>query len=57
MRLPDSWKGPYWEPRDLWCGVFWTRETRRSEGRIILDFLSVYVCLIPCFPIRMRWYR
>lgn len=56
MRLPDSWTGPYWEPRDAWVGVFWTHETRLREGREILRFLSVYICVLPCFPIRLRWY-
>jgi hypothetical protein len=31
-----------WEPRDMWLGVFW------GKG-------SVYVVLVPCFPVRIRW--
>lgn len=31
-----------WEPRDLWVGVFWNRA---------LDYLLVYVCLVPCLPL------
>jgi hypothetical protein len=30
------------EPRDLWVGVYW--ETRHG--------LEVYVCIVPCFPIK-----
>lgn len=57
MRLPDSWKGPYWEPRNIWVGCYWRRETRERYGVVELDFMSVYVCIVPCFPVRMRWYR
>jgi hypothetical protein len=46
MRRPDSFKGPYWEPRDVWFGAFWDR-TRTG--------LHVYLCLVPCFPIRLTW--
>lgn len=51
-----SWKGPYWEPRDVWLGVYWTRETRTRGDELMLDFLSIYVCLVPCLPVRVRWY-
>lgn len=33
------------EPRDLWIGVFWDRNVRGD--------LVVYLCLIPCFPLRL----
>lgn len=55
-RLLPSWRGPYWEPRDIWIGVYWVWEELWLGDRLILEFLSVYVCLLPCFPIRMRWY-
>jgi hypothetical protein len=46
------------EVRDCWIGVYWTDETREDiHGVTFLRFRSVYVCLIPCFPIRLRWYR
>lgn len=58
MRIPDHWKGPYRDVRDIWVGVYWTDETREDiNGVTFLRFRSVYVCLVPCFPIRMRWYR
>jgi hypothetical protein len=58
MRFPDSWKGPYLDTRDIWIGVYWTNETREDiNGKTFLWFRSVYICLLPCFPIRLRWYQ
>lgn len=38
-----------WEPRDLWIGVYWTRE----EGELLL-----YVCLLPTLVWKIvRWGR
>ena len=56
MRGRLSWKGPYWEPRDLWVGGYWAWDERRRDGRLMQEFLSVYICLVPCLPIRLRWY-
>jgi hypothetical protein len=33
------------EPRDLWIGLYWTRDERG---------LSFYVCLLPMLPIILR---
>jgi len=41
-----------WEPRDLWIGVFWNRI---SGERLLGDYLLVYVCAIPLFPISIAW--
>lgn len=38
------------EPRDLWVGVYWT--TNKADGD-----LFVFICLLPCFPIRFHWKR
>ncbi len=35
----------YFEPRDIWLGVFWDR---RPE-------LNVWVCLLPMLPIHVRF--
>jgi hypothetical protein len=36
-----------WEPRDLWVGVYWTRE----EGKLLL-----YICFIPTVVWKIvRW--
>jgi hypothetical protein len=38
------------EPRDLWVGAYWNRQRERCEW-------MVYVCLIPCLPIRIHFSR
>jgi hypothetical protein len=35
----------YFEPRDVWVGVYWTRNA--------FSELVVYVCLVPMLPIRL----
>lgn len=42
----------YFEPRDLWIGVYWTRIELISE---LVDEFRIYICLIPRFPIRLVW--
>ncbi len=37
-----------WEPRDLWVGVYWTT---------LLHELEVFICILPCLPLRLRWVR
>lgn len=37
-----------WEPRDLWLGVYWTGKDR--------PLWRVFVCLVPCFPVRVSWF-
>ena len=34
------------EPRDAWVGVYWKKRA---------SFLSVYVCIIPFFPLVTHW--
>lgn len=50
-RLPDNWEGPYFEPRDIWWGIFWDHDFVLGGG----GGLNVYICLVPCFPIRLCW--
>jgi hypothetical protein len=38
-----------WEPRDMWVGVYWTRD----EVAPGVPLLTVYVCVVPCLPIRL----
>lgn len=40
------------EPRDCWIGVYW--ELRRSIESPYKD-LRVYICLIPMFPLCLRF--
>ncbi len=62
MRWPDEWKGPYREPRDVWLGVFWDHDEAKItrpdwSGVDYYERLTLYVCLLPCLPIRLRWLR
>lgn len=41
-----------WEPRDLWIGVYWTREPLGGRFR-----WRVYLCIVPCVPIIFEWWR
>jgi hypothetical protein len=43
-RLTIRW---FFEPRDIWIGVFW--------DRAIDDSLKVYVCLIPMLPLLLHF--
>ncbi len=52
------------KPQDLWVGVFWNvtkhqyvMPTGNPAVRIVAKEFSVYMCLLPCFPIRVRWIR
>ncbi len=52
-----NWRGRWrwrldYEPRDMWIGVYWKRHDQSSP----LCF-SFYVCLVPCFPIKVRRVR
>lgn len=42
-----------WEPRDLWVGAYWKISDHVDGGNDAV--LSIYVCLIPCFPMIFRW--
>ncbi len=58
MRRPDFWKGPYWEPRDIWWGVYWDRDWYQhgaTNSGPVSRRLRVWACLIPCFPVQMTW--
>jgi len=59
--------GKLFEPRDIWVGVFWTIKTDWESiysatnsnpdrpSHYGTDFLLIYVCLIPMFPIRFKF--
>jgi hypothetical protein len=42
----------YWEIRDLWVGCYWDFDRRGRMWK-----LTVYLCLIPCLPLRLTWSR
>jgi len=39
------------EPRDIWIGVYWEYD----NSVILTNRLTVYVCILPFLPIRLRW--
>jgi len=55
LRWPDAWQGPYWEPHAIWYGISWTREVSEVATWEAWETLSISVCLIPCWPIRLMW--
>ncbi len=48
--------GPYWEPRDIWIGMYWDLGWINQSVNTSVRRLDVYVCLIPCFPIRLVYF-
>lgn len=52
----------YLEPRDLWVGVYWDYPKRvYVEDGEALDPIEnrvyVHICLLPCIPIRLIFWR
>ena len=43
------------EIRDIWIGIYWKHTKYRTLTGISHD-LSIYVCLIPCLPLKMTWW-
>jgi len=42
----------FFEPRDLWVGVYWTKRAAYGHNQAETD---VYICLLPMLPIRVRF--
>jgi hypothetical protein len=40
------------KPQDLWIGAYWKR-ARWIGGTLI----HIWICVLPCLPIHIRWYR
>jgi hypothetical protein len=38
------------ESRDIWIGVFWD-----YDAGILTNQLTIYLCLLPMLPLRLRW--
>jgi hypothetical protein len=46
------------EPRDLWIGVYWDRPMPLDMGYgFELRTLFVYLCVIPCLPLKFTFSR
>lgn len=62
MRTRWFWPKLLFEPRDLWVGIYWNRQSTLVFERdfkygseiIIWD---VYICLVPMLPLRLMWRR
>lgn len=46
------------EPRDLWCGIYWTADRAvLTDTNALEPCLQVYVCLVPMLPLRFTIWR
>lgn len=53
---PKRWKAAgclEFKPEDCWIGAFW-RRSDRIAGHHPYD---LWICLIPCLPVHIWWYR
>ena len=44
-------------PRASWIGVFWRRELRCFHQPFAFDRYDLWLCLLPCCPLHVTWYR
>jgi hypothetical protein len=44
-----------WKLADLWIGAFWRTEWHHYHDADELQWVDVWVCLVPCLPIRFHW--
>jgi hypothetical protein len=62
VRLRLEGVGFEWEPRDLWIGVYW-RGKRLTVAEtdcakvVNVRLYDLWVCLLPCLPLHVRWSR
>jgi len=48
----------YWEPRDLWVGLYWTKGYSWSGLRKRWVAVHFYLCLVPCLPLQFTvWFK
>ena len=46
-----------WEPADMWIGVFWKHANADTDCGSILQWLDVWICLLPCVPLHITILR
>lgn len=44
-------------PRDVWVGAYWRRDTARDNAPFAFDSYDLWLCLLPCLPLHVTWYR
>jgi hypothetical protein len=56
MPVIERWRiRAFFEPRDIWVGVFWDRPVSYGDGgQPLVRHLKIYVCLLPCLPILLH---
>lgn len=45
----------YFEPRDMWIGLYWDNDEQEGEDEKPVHVHFAYVCIIPMIPIRFLW--
>lgn len=45
----------FFEPRDIWVGVFWDLDIVDTPYGPLFENYRVYICIIPMFPIKITW--
>ncbi len=53
MSLFGLWVRLLFEPRDLWLGVYVGKPYWEMGYRVY----SLFLCIVPCFPILLSWRR
>lgn len=60
-RFGDVVALPLVETENIWIGLSWKVERDRyrhyDDSRPIVDRVAIWICLIPCLPIRVSWRR
>ena len=55
------WLGIKFEPRDIWVGVYWTRERHLGDWPDPepwwITELTFYICLVPMIVAKIRVYH
>lgn len=45
------------KPEDLWVGIFWKHTYAKTDDGDKPMFTDVWICLLPCVPIHLTFFR